>query len=75
MHILRQVALILRIRSEVENEPIRTEPEPIFWKCSRTEPNPNHFLKNDVEPNRTELIFKIQVNVNKQKKNNWLIYH
>jgi len=59
------------LRSESENEPnrtelkrfgsvrfesIRTELEPTFWKFSRTEPNPNRFFKNEVEPNRTRTI-------------------
>ena len=53
------IAVYVRLSvPEPENEPNsnRTELEPPFWKRSRTEPNPNRFLKNDIEPNRTELI-------------------
>ncbi len=33
----------------------RAELEPIFEKWIRTEPNPNRLLKNEVEPNRTQI--------------------
>jgi hypothetical protein len=39
--------------SEIENEPNRAKPEPSFWKCTRTEPNPNRSSKSELEPNRT----------------------
>ncbi len=35
----------------------RTELELTFWKCTRTEPNPNWLLENEAEPNRTRTTF------------------
>ena len=61
-YLLELVFIRARKRTELEPnwngsvrfESIRTELEPPFWKRSRTEPNSNRFLKNDIEPNRTE---------------------
>jgi hypothetical protein len=47
----------------LKNESNRTEPEPAFWKFSRTEPNSNRHFKNSIEPNRTRTHFlKVQPN-------------
>ena len=41
----------------------RTEPEPLFSKCGRTEPNSNRCFQNAVEPNRTRTAaFKMRSN-------------